>query len=232
MAQERGRGNTFKILMAQCNSGRSPILLSHGSGKREEQHLQDHGISSYFPLLSIALPFFRPLFSFLFRHREGDKEKMASEVRCAWATTSFELCDGDGQAGWAPSDVVRGLVNLVYLPPQLLAHHASDTNKGYRSCYYLRVRRQNPLSGSEPPRATRVRDEVTQRVASCWHVWCSIEGIRHRLALYLSPKWEVSIIPSVWAGIVLSRFFAWIFWERRAKPPDQNLIARGELAPV
>jgi hypothetical protein len=58
----------------------SPVLLSHGSGKRAGQHLQDPGISSYFPFLSSALPFFRPLFSFLFRHREGDKEKMAGEA--------------------------------------------------------------------------------------------------------------------------------------------------------
>jgi hypothetical protein len=32
----------------------------------------------------------------------------------------------------------------------------------------LRVSRQNPTLGSEPPRATRVRDEVTQRVANIW----------------------------------------------------------------
>jgi hypothetical protein len=30
----------------------------------------------------------------------------------------------------------------------------------------LRVQRQNPPVGSEPPRVTRVRDEVTQRMAS------------------------------------------------------------------
>jgi hypothetical protein len=33
----------------------------------------------------------------------------------------------------------------------------------------LRVLRQNPPIGSAPPRANRVRDKATQRVASRWH---------------------------------------------------------------
>jgi hypothetical protein len=48
------------LQMAQCNSGRSPVLLNHGSGKREGQHLQDPSISSYFLLLFFTLPFFVP----------------------------------------------------------------------------------------------------------------------------------------------------------------------------
>jgi hypothetical protein len=33
-------------------------------------------------------------------------------------------------SSWALSNIVRGLVNKAYLPPLLLAHHASCTNKG------------------------------------------------------------------------------------------------------
>jgi hypothetical protein len=52
------------------------------------------------------------------------------------------LCKGDHQlqtprcrwsSGWALLNVVRGLVIYVYPPPLLLTHHASGTNKGYRS---------------------------------------------------------------------------------------------------
>jgi hypothetical protein len=52
MAQEREKGITFRILVFP------PIFL-----------------------FSLSLsPFFHPLFSFLFRHREGDKEKMTGEA--------------------------------------------------------------------------------------------------------------------------------------------------------
>jgi hypothetical protein len=34
----------------------------------------------------------------------------------------------------------------------------------------LRVLKQNPLDGLAPPRANKVRDKVTQRVASSWHI--------------------------------------------------------------
>jgi hypothetical protein len=53
----------------------SAMALERGRG----QHLQDHGISSYFPPLFHS-PIFSIPSSFLFRHREEDKEKMASEV--------------------------------------------------------------------------------------------------------------------------------------------------------
>jgi hypothetical protein len=58
----------------------------------------------------------------------------------------------------------------------------------------LRVHRQNPLFRSALPRANRVRDEVTQRVASSWCIRGPIEGTEHPQALYLSPGWEVSFI--------------------------------------
>jgi hypothetical protein len=59
----------------------------------------------------------------------------------------------------------------------------------------LRVRRQNPPIGSEPLRATRSRDKVTQRMASNWCTRCPIEGTQHPQASYLSPNQEVSFAP-------------------------------------
>jgi hypothetical protein len=59
----------------------------------------------------------------------------------------------------------------------------------------LRVRRQNPLVRSMPPRSNSVRDKVTQRVASSWHTRGPIEGTQHPQVLYLSPGWEVSFMP-------------------------------------
>jgi hypothetical protein len=59
----------------------------------------------------------------------------------------------------------------------------------------LRVRRRNPPVGSEPPKATRVRDKVTQSVASSWRIRSPIEGTRHPEASYLSPSWGVFITP-------------------------------------
>jgi hypothetical protein len=46
------------LQMAQHNGGRSPVLLYHGSSRREGHHLQDPGIFSYFPFPSFTLPFF------------------------------------------------------------------------------------------------------------------------------------------------------------------------------
>jgi hypothetical protein len=40
----------------------------------------------------------------------------------------------------------------------------------------LRVQRRNPPVGSETPRATKVRDEATQRVANNWCIRSPIEG--------------------------------------------------------
>jgi hypothetical protein len=118
------------------------------------------------------------------------------------------VCRGDCQlripwhlwsSGWALLDVVRGLVNKVYLPPLLLAHRVSCNNERYRSrivngapdgwgLLKLRVRRRNPLDGSEPSRSTRARDKVTQRVASSWCIRLTIEGTWHSQASYLSPE--------------------------------------------
>jgi hypothetical protein len=54
-----------------------------------------------------------------------------------------------------------------------------------------------PINGSEPPRATRARDEATQRVATSWDIRSPIEGSRCSQASYLSLDWEISVTPSV-----------------------------------
>jgi hypothetical protein len=59
----------------------------------------------------------------------------------------------------------------------------------------LRVLRQNLSIRSVPPRANRVRDKTTQRVASNWHTQRPSEGTRHPQALFLSPVSEVSFMP-------------------------------------
>jgi hypothetical protein len=51
------------------------------------------------------------------------------------------------------------------------------------------------LVGSEPPRATRARDEATQRLASGWRTQHPIEETRHPQALYVSLDQEVSFTP-------------------------------------
>jgi hypothetical protein len=51
------------LQVAQCNGGRSPVLLCHGSRRKEGPHLQDPGIASYFPFLFFSL-FFHPSFLF------------------------------------------------------------------------------------------------------------------------------------------------------------------------
>jgi hypothetical protein len=63
---------------------------------------------------------------------------------------------------------------------------------GGRGLPKLMVQREILLDWSESSRVTRVRDEVTQRVASSYRIRCPIEGTRHPQALYLSPNWEVS----------------------------------------
>jgi hypothetical protein len=115
-------------------------------------------------------------------------------------------------------------------------HHASNTNKGYmsyipnwppngcRGVLTAQGSKAKPVDGSEPPRTTRARDEATQKVSSSWCIWCPIEGIQHPQSSYLSPEWEVSIMPSMWASIEPSRFSMRIILERRVKPPDQDLI--------
>jgi hypothetical protein len=62
----------------------------------------------------------------------------------------------------------------------------------------------NPSVGSKLPRATRAREEATQRVASNWRIRSPIEGSQHHQASYLSPDLEVSIMPLCvgWYGAV------------------------------
>jgi hypothetical protein len=58
-------------------------------------------------------------------------------------------------SGWALSNIVRGLVNKAYLPPLLLAHHASCTNKGYKSCIP-----NGPLNGWGPANSSGFKGET------------------------------------------------------------------------
>jgi hypothetical protein len=84
---------------------------------------------------------------------------------------------------------------------------------------------------SEPPRATRLSYEVTQRVASSWRIRRPIEGTRYPQASYLSPDQEVSFKPFMWSSIKSSRFSAGIAWERLTKPSGPDLIGAGGICP-
>jgi hypothetical protein len=59
----------------------------------------------------------------------------------------------------------------------------------------LKVRRQNPPNGSEPPKANKARNEVTQGMATSWHFRSPIEGTQRPQASYLSLDREVSFTP-------------------------------------
>jgi hypothetical protein len=61
----------------------------------------------------------------------------------------------------------------------------------------LKVRRQNPPHGSEPPRSTRAKDEATQGVATNRHIQSPIMGTQHLQASYMSLDREVSLTPSM-----------------------------------
>jgi hypothetical protein len=89
----------------------------------------------------------------------------------------------------------------------------------------LRVIRQNPPVGSEPPRAIRPRDKVTQRVASSWHIRDPIEGTRHPQGSYLSLDQEVSFMP-LYVGwhLVIRVFPPGITQKSLLKPPGQDLM--------
>jgi hypothetical protein len=94
----------------------------------------------------------------------------------------------------------------------------------------VRVRRQNPPVGLEPPRAIRARDEVTQRVDRSWHIQSPIEGTQHSQASYLSLNWEVSFTPlHVGWHRVIRVFPSGITQERRMKPPSLDLT--GGISP-
>jgi hypothetical protein len=88
----------------------------------------------------------------------------------------------------------------------------------------FRVRRQNPSDESEPPRATRVRDEATQGVDSSWHIPSPIDGTWCPQASYLSSDREVPSCPFMWAGIEPPGFSTRITVERHMKSPGLNLI--------
>jgi hypothetical protein len=96
----------------------------------------------------------------------------------------------------------------------------------------LKAQMRNLPIGLEPPRATRVRDEVTQGVASSWCTQSPIEGTRHPQASYLSLDREVSFTPLHvgWHQAVRVNPPG-ITWERRLKPPGPDLIGVA-LAPV
>jgi hypothetical protein len=56
------------------------------------------------------------------------------DVGCAMVTANFNnpAVSQPRKSGWALSDIVRGLVNRAYMPPLVLAHHASydSTERG------------------------------------------------------------------------------------------------------
>jgi hypothetical protein len=59
----------------------------------------------------------------------------------------------------------------------------------------LRVQRQNPPVGSEPPKATKERDEATQAVASSWCIRSPNKGTQHPQASYLRLDRVVFFMP-------------------------------------
>jgi hypothetical protein len=96
----------------------------------------------------------------------------------------------------------------------------------------LRVQRRKLPDGSEPPRATRVRNDETQRVASSWRIQSLMKGTRHPQALYLSPDWQVSFTPlRVGWHRAIQVLPPGITWEIRLKPPGPDLTVMA-LAPV
>jgi hypothetical protein len=102
-------------------------------------------------------------------------------------------------------NVAKGIV-FIYMPLLLLTYIMPSTPRemttvskmGHpiaRGLPMLRVRRQNPSDGSEPPRAIRARDEATQGVASGWHIRSPIEGTQHPQSSYQSLDQKVSFMP-------------------------------------
>jgi hypothetical protein len=60
-----------------------------------------------------------------------------------------------------------------------------------------------PVNRSEPPRATRARDEATQMVATSWDIWSPIEETRRSQALYMRLDLDISFTPL--CGLASSR---------------------------
>jgi hypothetical protein len=90
----------------------------------------------------------------------------------------------------------------------------------------LKVLRQNPPDGSVSPKVNRVRDKVTQRVASSWYTRGPSERTQHLQAFYLSPDQEVSF-PPLYVGwhLAIWNFPPGITQESHLKPPDPNLTS-------
>jgi hypothetical protein len=84
----------------------------------------------------------------------------------------------------------------------------------------LSVPRQNLPIRLELPKATKVRDEATQRVANIWHIRGSIERTRDPQASYLSPDRVVSFTP-LYVGwhLAIRVFPSGITREGHLKPP-------------
>jgi hypothetical protein len=140
---------------------------------------------------------------------------MQEDVGCVGATAYFIVSWCNNQRGKAAGLHRRG--------KNIFMHHSTPRTMrpmrhGIRQPYLkrvprlpwglpnLRVRTKNPSIRSEPPRATRARNEATQRVANSWLTWCPIEGTRYPQASYLSPDRKVFFTPFVWARIELFGF--------------------------
>jgi hypothetical protein len=134
-------------------------------------------------------------------------------------------------------NVVKGIV-YAYTPLLLLACHTLYS-EGYDNCIQngphdccgptkAQGSKTKPANQVSAVRANRVRDRVTQMVASNLHTRDPIEGTRHPQALYLCPGWEVSFMPLRVSWHIAIRIFSMgITRERRLKPPGPNLPGEG-----
>jgi hypothetical protein len=118
------------------------------------------------------------------------------------AVLKAQQCYESWQRDHGPlQNAVKDVV-YIYTPLLLFTYHAIYA-KGYghriqngshdcRGPTNAQGSKVKPASQSEVPRATRVRDEVTQGVASSSHIWSPMKGIRLSQASYMSLDWEVS----------------------------------------
>jgi hypothetical protein len=119
-----------------------------------------------FPSLSLSLSSSFRL-SLSFRHGEGGKEGTMDCVRgCKGARGRPPIlitprCLNRGGRTTGPSqDAVKGVINQVYTPPLLLAHHASCDSMGYGNYIpngHHDYRGASKAQGSESKPASRVR---------------------------------------------------------------------------
>jgi hypothetical protein len=116
----------------------------------------------------------------------------------------------------------------MFTSPLLPTYHALYI-EGYGNCIQNgshNYRGQNPLDGSESPRATRARDEATQGVATSWHIQSPIEGTWHPQASYLSLDWEVSFVP-LWGWHQAVRVFYTDYPGKKCETTCLDLIGGG-----